>query len=72
MARRLGSAMISKSDSMSFIYSSWHIRVKAYKGGGRRGDERKAEAAKMPELRLRFFLPLFMRSLLSKIAPRLF
>ena len=30
MARRLGSAMISKADSTLFIYSIAHIRVKAY------------------------------------------
>jgi hypothetical protein len=30
MARRLGSAMISKIDSTLIIYFKWHIRVKAY------------------------------------------
>jgi hypothetical protein len=29
----LGSAMISKTDSMCLIYSKEHIRVKAYKRG---------------------------------------
>jgi len=32
MARRFGSAMISKTDSTLFIYSTEHMRVKAYKG----------------------------------------
>jgi hypothetical protein len=37
MARRFGSAMISNTDSTLFIYSTTHMRVKAYKrGSGRR------------------------------------
>jgi len=32
MARRFGSAMISNTDLISFIYSQWHIRVKACTG----------------------------------------
>src|SRR5947209_3269779 len=32
IARRFGSAMISNTDSTLFIYSQWHIRVKAYYG----------------------------------------
>ena len=31
MARRLGSAMISKADCMPLVCSTEHIRVKAYK-----------------------------------------
>jgi hypothetical protein len=39
MARRFGSAMISNTDSMLFIYSTEHIRVKAYlRMGTRLGD----------------------------------
>ncbi len=30
MARRFGSAIISKADSMLCIYSIWYIRVKEY------------------------------------------
>jgi hypothetical protein len=36
MARRFGSAMISKTDSILLIYSTAHIRVKVYLGGGQR------------------------------------
>jgi hypothetical protein len=36
MARRFGSAMISNTDSTSLIYSTEHMRVKAYKGPGGR------------------------------------
>src|SRR5207245_9978700 len=32
IARRLGSAMISNTDSMFFVYSTEHIRVKVYLG----------------------------------------
>src|SRR5258707_9829897 len=32
IARRFGSAMISNTDSMPLIYSTWHMRVTAYKG----------------------------------------
>ena len=35
MARRFGSAMISKTDSTLLIYSTEHMLVKVYKGRGR-------------------------------------
>src|SRR6267143_2167324 len=34
IARRCGSAMISNTDSMLFVYSTEHIRVKVYTGRG--------------------------------------
>src|SRR5260370_8956016 len=34
IARRFGSAMISNTDSMLFVYSKEHIRVKVYSGRG--------------------------------------
>ena len=34
MARRFGSAMISNTDSTRLIYSTEHMRVKAYTGDG--------------------------------------
>src|SRR5260370_11473299 len=36
IARRFGSAMISKTDSILLVYSTEHIRIKVYKGGGPR------------------------------------
>ena len=36
MARRFGSAMISNTDSTLLIYSTEHMRVKAYTGRGPR------------------------------------
>src|SRR5580704_6042585 len=36
IARRFGSAMISNTDSMLFVYSTQHIRVKVYLGPRRR------------------------------------
>src|SRR6266852_2753108 len=34
IARRFGSAMIANTDSILFVYSREHIRVKVYKGRG--------------------------------------
>jgi len=36
MARRFGSAMIPNTDSIAFIYSIEHMRVKAYLSRGSR------------------------------------
>src|ERR1700730_13954306 len=36
IARRFGSAMISNTDSILLVYSTEHIRVKAYTGRGPR------------------------------------
>jgi hypothetical protein len=38
MARRFGSPMISNTDSMFFIYSTGHIRVKVYLQAGGQDD----------------------------------
>src|SRR5713101_8114448 len=42
IARRFGSAMISNTDSMLFIYSTTHIRVKVYLGSPGNGFSRDA------------------------------
>src|SRR6266851_3934267 len=42
IARRFGSAMISKTDSILFVYSKEHIRVKVYSG---RGPRRRFQSA---------------------------
>src|ERR1700687_986347 len=38
IARRFGSAMISNTDSMLFVYSTEHIRVKVYLDGQAAGE----------------------------------
>src|ERR1700746_1925399 len=40
IARRFGSAMISNTDSIRFVYSTEHIRVKVYLGGKEKSASR--------------------------------
>src|SRR5438067_12420130 len=63
IARRFGSAMISKTDSTPCVYSTAHIRVKVYTGrpssnGGLEPDAREqsrsgCEALEQPEIALK-------------------
>jgi hypothetical protein len=52
MARRFGSAMISKTDSTLFVYYTEHIRVKAYTDWGQATFQSACQKGTLRALRM--------------------